>query len=346
MNTIRHNPSRRTPRTRGFTLIELMIAMILGLIVIAGVTSVFLAGEKSFRTNNALGEVEDSSRIAFELMARDIREAGQTGCDSTNAQFANLLNNRTTDWWANWGNAVHGYDDNVVDPGVAIGTGVGQRVANTDSLQLIGGGLDPVATQGTPGTAEDSYTLNPGTTPASLATGDLVVVCSPSNVAIMQISAFDASNPAAPTMAHAGGGSTPGNCLGGVWYPINCTASGEDYVFPMNSLVSRLNATDWYIGNNPAGGQSLYRIALVNNAGAVSAQAQEMVRNVTNMQVTYLQAGSPAFVDATAVTNWGLVNAARVTLTIQSTFQRASVNGNQPVVRTYSATTTVRNRVD
>ena len=41
----------------GFTLIELMIAMLLGLIVIAGVTSVFLATQRSYRTNEALGDV-------------------------------------------------------------------------------------------------------------------------------------------------------------------------------------------------------------------------------------------------------------------------------------------------
>lgn len=338
-----HDQNDRARGSRGFTLIELMIAMLLGLIVIAGVTSVFLAGQRSFRTNNALGEVESSSRVAFELMARDIREAGQTGCDSTGVKFANLLNNRGTDWWADWGNSVHGYDDAQADPAVAVGGGVGERVANTDSLQLIGGGIAPVALQGTLATAEDAYTLNPGTAPTNLKTGDIVVVCSPSNVAVMQVSAYTASSP--PTLAHAGGGSGPGNCSSGVWYPQNCVESGDDYAFPMNSLVSRLNSSDWYIGNNPVGGTSLYRRALVNNAGVVTAQAQEMVRNVTNMQVTYLQAGSPDFVTAAAVTNWGLVNAARVTLSVESNFQRAGVDA-KPITRTYSATTTVRNRVE
>ena len=329
-------------RDRGFTLIELMIAMLLGLIVIAGVTSVFLAGQRSFRTNNALGEVESSSRIAFELMARDIREAGQTGCDSKDTKFVNLLNNRATDWWANWGNSVHGYDDAQADPAVAIGGGAGQRVAGTDSLQVIGGGVTPTAMQGTLGTPEDPYTLNPGGATPNLATGDIIVVCSPSNAAIMQISTYTPG--ANPTVAHAATGS-PGNCLGGVWYPGNCVASGDDYAFPMNSLVSKLQASDWYIGNNPEGRRSLYRVALVNNAGVPQPQAQEMVRNVRDMQVTYLQAGSPDFVPASAVANWGLVNAVRVELTVESNFQRAGTDA-QAISRVYAATTTVRNRVN
>jgi type IV pilus assembly protein PilW len=48
---IRHRRARPVPRMRkslaGFTLIELMISMLLGLIVIAGVTSVFLATQRS-----------------------------------------------------------------------------------------------------------------------------------------------------------------------------------------------------------------------------------------------------------------------------------------------------------
>src|SRR5579859_2062961 len=81
--------SRR--RAGGFTLVELMIAMLLGLIVIGGVVSIFAANQQSSYTNTALGEVESSSRAAFELMARDIRDAGLTGCGN-NTRVANVVN--------------------------------------------------------------------------------------------------------------------------------------------------------------------------------------------------------------------------------------------------------------
>ncbi|MGH8148337.1 MAG: PilW family protein, partial [Rhodanobacteraceae bacterium] len=95
MNTLhanRRSLSLARRHATGFTLVELMVAMVLGLIVIAGVTSVFLSGQQSFRTNGALADVQDSSRIAFELMARDIRQAGLTGCNSTNDRIADILN--------------------------------------------------------------------------------------------------------------------------------------------------------------------------------------------------------------------------------------------------------------
>src|SRR5690554_7701360 len=63
-------------KTAGFTLVELMIALVLGLLVIAGVGSVFLANQNAYRTNVALGEAQESARISFEFLARDIRSAG------------------------------------------------------------------------------------------------------------------------------------------------------------------------------------------------------------------------------------------------------------------------------
>lgn len=341
---------RRAARQRGFTLIELMIAMILGLIVIAGVTSIFLAGQQSYRTNNALGEVESSSRIAFELMARDIREAGLAGCDTSSGRVANVLSNSSTAWWANWANAVHGYggansnavdgDTDQTDPGVTTGTGAKQRVAGTDSLQLIGANNLPV-TIASDVEPSGTFTLNQASD--SLQAGDIAVICSPDHAALFQLGTYVAGS---TTATHTNGSGTPGNCSQGLGYPTTCTATGNVYTFPANSSITKLAASDWYIGYNDEGGKSLYREALANNAGAVTTAAQEMVRNVTDMQITYLQGSGPSFVAASAVTNWGDVTAARVTFTVESTFGRASAKGDKPIVRTYSATTTVRNRVN
>src|SRR5690242_15204110 len=109
--------SRVPGEARGFSLIELMIAMVLGLVVISGVTSIFLANQNTYRANAALSDVQEGSRIAFEMLARDVRGAGQTGCDSTSGRVANVINpvGGATPWYADWNNAVHGYDDGSAD---------------------------------------------------------------------------------------------------------------------------------------------------------------------------------------------------------------------------------------
>jgi len=333
----------------GFTLVELMIALVLGLVVIGGVISVFLSNQQSYRTNQALGEIQDNSRTAFEFLARDIRDAGLTGCGNL-GRVANVLMNSPAgggaDWWANWGNAVHGYDDTQIDPAVATGTAPTDRVANTDSIELLGAG-DSTYTVDAPNSTTAQFKLNEPKT--DLADGDIVIVCDPNQATIMQVTNYNVAN---VTVVHnAGSGSgTPGNCTKFMGYPtlVPCSvANGTPYTYANNAQLAKLSAVDWYIGNNPAGGRSLYRETMGNNAGTPMAVFQEMVRNVTNMQITYLVKGAPSYVAASSValTDWSNVTAVQVQLTFQSTNQRAGTDV-QPLQRNYTTTITLRNRVD
>lgn len=60
----------------GFSLIELMVSMLLGSLLIAGLVGVFLASSKNYRTSNALSEVQDKGRYALKVIRRDVNEAG------------------------------------------------------------------------------------------------------------------------------------------------------------------------------------------------------------------------------------------------------------------------------
>ncbi|HEX7342314.1 MAG TPA: PilW family protein [Rhodanobacteraceae bacterium] len=326
----------RVSHSHGFTLVELMVAMLLGLIVIAGVSSVFLANLRSYHTNTALSDVQSNARIAFELMARDVRQAGLTGCNSMSNRVANVLNNQSTDWWANWNNAVHGYGPGDVDP--AITSSVPARAASTDSLMIIEAAGDGISVASDKEPAAN-FKLN--ATSTNLATGDVIMVCDPDHATIAQITDYNSNN---VTVVHNTGTSSPGNCSKGLGYPTECTTNGNLYTFGPNSQISMLTAHDWYIGHNPAGGLSLYRVALANQAGTPTPQAQEMVRNVTDMQITYHQGNAATFVAAGSVTDWSQVNAVHITFTLQSTDQRAGTNG-KALVRSFATTITIRNRV-
>lgn len=61
---------------RGFTLIELMIALVLGLFLVAGVLYVFLSNTQTYRTNEALSRVQENGRFAIEFLTSDLRHAG------------------------------------------------------------------------------------------------------------------------------------------------------------------------------------------------------------------------------------------------------------------------------
>lgn len=328
-------PYRAWRRTRGFSLIELMIAMVLGLIVIAGAGSVFLASSRTYSTNNALSEVQTNSRIAFELLARDFRNAGQTACNN-NGRISNILSNPNGSWFTNWNNALHGYGPTQTDP--AITAAMPARAASTDSVQVIGSGTLGLSV-GVPSSTAASFFLNKPTN--ELHIGDIIVVCDPDHGTILQITNYVNTN---KTVVHQTGMGTPGNCTKGMGFPPSCTTNGTPYTFGQNSAVAKLVATDWYIGMNPAGGRSLYRISIVNVGGVPTPQAQEMVRNVDNMTLSYLQPPNTSFQQATAITNWAAVNAVRVELQLESTDKRAGMNYT-PIKRKFVATTTIRNRV-
>jgi type IV pilus assembly protein PilW len=137
----------------------------------------------------------------------------------------------------------------------------------------------------------------------------------------------------------------PGNCSKGLGYPTDCSnANGSIYAFPPNSQIAKLSGHVWYIGTNAEGGRSLYLLNAINNGGSISITPQEMVRNVTDMQITYDQPPGTSFGKAADVTDWSVVASARITLSLQSTDQRAGVNA-KPIKRQYAATTTLRNRV-
>src|ERR1035438_1429238 len=61
---------------RGFTLLELMIAMALGLIVMAAMTSLFKTGMNSTMLVTQRAETQQNMRAAIDLMVKDISMAG------------------------------------------------------------------------------------------------------------------------------------------------------------------------------------------------------------------------------------------------------------------------------
>lgn len=61
---------------RGLTLIELMVALVMGLVLIGGLASVFVANKQSYRHQEGLSQLQENGRFALAVLERDIRRAG------------------------------------------------------------------------------------------------------------------------------------------------------------------------------------------------------------------------------------------------------------------------------
>ncbi len=60
----------------GFTMVELMIAITITVLAMAGVYTSFIVQQRSFVVQDQVSETQMSSKIAFNLIANDIRNAG------------------------------------------------------------------------------------------------------------------------------------------------------------------------------------------------------------------------------------------------------------------------------
>jgi len=88
----------RARRMAGFGLVELMIAMLLGLIVLGAAIAVFQSNQRSYRANEGQNRVQESARVAYEMMSRDLRSVGTSACTSEGmvlGQDANSVAYRT-----------------------------------------------------------------------------------------------------------------------------------------------------------------------------------------------------------------------------------------------------------
>ncbi|WP_157837668.1 prepilin-type N-terminal cleavage/methylation domain-containing protein [Pseudomonas nitroreducens] len=61
---------------RGLSLVELLIAMALSLLLMAGVIEVLLSSKQTYHASLALAELQESGRFAFDILAQDLRTAG------------------------------------------------------------------------------------------------------------------------------------------------------------------------------------------------------------------------------------------------------------------------------
>jgi type IV pilus assembly protein PilW len=65
---------------RGFSIIELMIALALGVVIIAGIVQLFVANDRTYSLLNAQSRLQESGRFAFDFIKEQTRSSGFFGC--------------------------------------------------------------------------------------------------------------------------------------------------------------------------------------------------------------------------------------------------------------------------
>jgi type IV pilus assembly protein PilW len=128
---------------KGFSLIELLLAMALGLVVVTGIVQLFIGNSQSSRVISGQARLQENARFAFEFISRAARRAGYFGC----------IRDPETRVWGLVGNPAQ-------LPEYNIDQMVGGFNANG------GGSWSPSAINlpgGTPGNTNQGGTINPAT---------------------------------------------------------------------------------------------------------------------------------------------------------------------------------------
>ena len=99
-------------KAHGFSLVELMVAMALGLLLTVAMGSVYFSSRTAFSRQQQLGSIQQSVRIAFEYLRDDARMVGHMGCYTglplTAPSFNSALS--TTTLASNYAVGVEGYE--------------------------------------------------------------------------------------------------------------------------------------------------------------------------------------------------------------------------------------------
>lgn len=70
------------PYQSGMTLIEIMIALLIGAFLLGGVLQIFINTKQTNRMQENISRLQENGRFAMDFLSRDIRMAGYWGCHS------------------------------------------------------------------------------------------------------------------------------------------------------------------------------------------------------------------------------------------------------------------------
>lgn len=77
---------------QGFSLVELMLALAMGLIVVAGMTQLFAGSKETYALLGQQARLQESGRYALKFIGTSARGAGYLGCNARPERIVNTLN--------------------------------------------------------------------------------------------------------------------------------------------------------------------------------------------------------------------------------------------------------------
>jgi len=314
-------------KQRGFSIVELMVAMLISVLLLGGVLSVMYTSRITYDENTRIARLQEYARSSIELMLRDLRSSGQHGCARPldAGTFRNLLVTPTAVRY-NFAVAVQGYEGTVgpFAPAMPTGaaTGIPNALAGNDviAIRTVRSDIPPMRLAapfaGGTGTLDVDRTNAP-----ALPAGTPLLISDCEFANVITNSAAVASG-ASVLLARATG---PIAVPGSIQQPGNTTVPLPPYA--AGTLIAAVETVTYYIRLNAAGEPALWRI-VGNNP------PQELVEGVERLELQYGEDTNgdqlvDAYRNANAVGNWDNVLSVSIAMLLRSPDQSVDPSAGQ-----------------
>lgn len=118
-------------RSQGFTLVELMVSVAIGMIITVGVLAVLVSGANIYKRSDGRARIQENARFAMSVMQQELREAGYMGCFNLNmfpTRYTNLAKD-PDDYGNDYAVMVGGFEAGAASWSPALDAEVGHATA-------------------------------------------------------------------------------------------------------------------------------------------------------------------------------------------------------------------------
>lgn len=306
-------------KSAGITLVELMIAMVIGLVIMGALIQVVVTTRTTYTLQDTLSRIQENARFATDMMGRELRMAGYGGCAGNGMSVANTVSG-SSGAFASFKNGIQGYEGGVD----TLPSDISGVLPNTDVVFIHRVSADS-------GFYVDSH--NPSSAVIHLnknvtwAKGTILVIVEQdcSQMGIFVMSGPNSTNP--DNVVHNTGASTPpyDNCTKKLKGDFDCSndSAATSGAYGTGSTVYQMASSVFYLKNNSFGYPSLYQ-------KTIAGVDTELVPGVEDLRILYGVDTDSTFdgvpnryvsanaINSSATLTWEQVTAARVHVLVRS----------------------------
>ncbi len=358
---------------RGLSLVELLVGLTVGLVLMAGVVQMFVGAKQSYNVQEGLARVQESGRIATELMSAEVRKLGYMGCmsmkegaekfllvslkDQDKFRYSYAPEELLQGYEIDNGGEIEGVDALPGTDAIVVKVPVGHGMyVQGDGLDANGFQVNYLRKE------EDACTINKQSYDMvnGICPRDIMMLSNCNRAVVFQATALSVVGNSAVRIEH-GEGAKPGNAVT-VWAPADQEGGSVEGGRFNGAVVKGMEVITYrtltyYIGTSTRTGRPGLFVRVNEDT------PQELAEDVQSMALSYGEDKDDddrvdEYEAADDVDDWGKVQAIRIQLLVQSSqpgvlpeeqvleFRGDKVDTSDKRLRqVFSSTVALRNRV-